>query len=102
MNDEYLESEDFGSGEFDPGSVYGSDSNDMMVEYIYHDLSPEEKIIFEHSTGYSGKPILSNPELRDKLDMTQGQLSYRKRKLREKIKEQMDELEKYSEDRSRV
>lgn len=96
MQDELVESEDVGAGMFEQNDVYGSGNDDEIVEYIYHDLSPEEKLIFEHSTGYSGKEILSNPELREKLDLTQGQLSYRKSKLVNKIKRKRDELERYN------
>lgn len=96
MQDELVESEDVGAGMFEQQDVYGSGTDDEIIEYIYHDLSPQEKLIFEHSTGYSGKEILSNPELRDKLGLTQGQLSYRKSKLVDKVKKKRDELERYN------
>lgn len=54
------------------------DAEDHLVDYIYHDLTPLQKQIFEHSTGYLGKPKLSGAEMMKKLNITQGQLSYQK------------------------
>lgn len=54
------------------------DAEDHLVDYIYHDLTPLQKSIFEHSTGYLGKPKLSGAEMMKKLNITQGQLSYQK------------------------
>ncbi len=86
---ELIQSEDVGAGLFERQSVWGSDTDDGMIDMIYYDLSPTDKLIFEHSTGYSGKPILSNAELRRKTGLTQGQLSYRKRQLVDKLKDHM-------------
>lgn len=90
LNPELVESSDVGAGLFEQTSVWGSDSGDGMVDLIYYDLDPKDKLIFEHTTGYSGKPILSNAQLRKKTGLTQGQLSYRKRKLVDKFKEVLD------------
>jgi DNA-directed RNA polymerase specialized sigma subunit len=54
------------------------DAEDHLVDYIYHDLTPLQKSIFEHSTGYQGKPKLSGDAMMKKLGITQGQLSYQK------------------------
>ena len=54
------------------------DAEDHLVDYIYHDLTPLQKSIFEHSTGYQGKPKLSGEAMMKKLNITQGQLSYQK------------------------
>lgn len=56
-----------------------------MIDYVYHDLSPVQKQIFEYTTGYGGKKPLSNPEITKKLKMTQGQLSYQKRLITNKF-----------------
>jgi DNA-directed RNA polymerase specialized sigma subunit len=89
MRPELIQSEDVGGGMFERQSVWGSDSEDGMVDMIYYDLDPIDKLIFEHSTGYSGKPVLNNTELMRKTGLTQGQLSYRKRKIVDKIKHLM-------------
>lgn len=56
-----------------------------MIDYVYHDLSPVQKQIFEYITGYGGKEPLSNPEITKKLKLTQGQLSYQKRLITNKF-----------------
>ena len=56
-----------------------------MIEFVYHDLSPTEKILFEFTTGYGGKPIIKNPEIMVKLKWDQNKLSYEKKKLADKI-----------------
>jgi DNA-directed RNA polymerase specialized sigma subunit len=66
---EFVESEDHPDAE---------DAEDHLVDYIYHDLTPLQKSIFEYSTGYQGKPKLSGSEIMKKLNITQGQLSYQK------------------------
>lgn len=54
------------------------DAEDHLVDFIYHDLTPLQKSIFEYSTGYQGKPKLSGQEIMKKLKITQGMLSYQK------------------------
>jgi DNA-directed RNA polymerase specialized sigma subunit len=66
---EFVESEEHPDAE---------DAEDHLVDYIYHDLTPLQKSIFEHSTGYGGKPRLSGDAMMKKLNITQGQLSYQK------------------------
>ena len=69
---EYVESE---GAYFDDGQ-----SPDMMVDFYHHGLSSQDKLLFEDITGYMGKPSLSNAQLMSKYRLSQGQLSYRKRK----------------------
>lgn len=56
-----------------------------MIDYIYYDLAPIQQKIFEFTTGYQGAPTLSNPEIMRKLKLTQGQLSYQKRLMTNRI-----------------
>lgn len=72
------------SGETPP-SFDQSEGSGGMVDFIYYDLAPMQKKIFEYTTGYGGKKVLSNPKLMKKLKLTQGQLSYQKRLLTDKI-----------------
>jgi len=51
-----------------------------LVDFYYHGLSPADQLLFEDITGYGGKRPLTNNELLRKYKLTQGQLSYRKRK----------------------
>jgi DNA-directed RNA polymerase specialized sigma subunit len=56
-----------------------------MVDFYYHGLAPDDKSLFEDITGYGGKRALSNSQLMSKYRLTQGQLSYRKRKFIDQI-----------------
>jgi len=66
--------------------IFDSPSDDVQtIDFIYNDLSPIQKKVFEHTTGYGGVATLSNPQLMKKLNLSQGQLSYQKRMLVNKI-----------------
>lgn len=69
------------SGEFNPATFPVADTQNPLVGFVYHDMSPHQQRLFEHITGYGGKDVLSNQEIMQKFDLTQGQLSYQKRKL---------------------
>lgn len=66
---EYIESEEHPDAD---------DTQDHLVDYIYHDLSPQQKLIFEHSTGYGGAKVLSSADAAKKLKITPGQHAYQK------------------------
>lgn len=59
------------------------------VSYAYHDLSPIQKKIFEHTTGWGGAKILDRVSLAKKLKITPAQLSYQKRKLVEELQSKL-------------
>lgn len=70
------------------GDFYASHDDgddDMLLSGIYMELTPDEKRLFEYTTGYNGTAVLSNSELQKKLGITLAQLSYRKNLLRKKI-----------------
>jgi DNA-directed RNA polymerase specialized sigma subunit len=72
------------SGEVPP--IFDTDSGESgMVDFVYNDLSPVQKQIFEHTTGYGGAQMLRNPQLMKRLNMSQGQLSYQKRLLVDRV-----------------
>jgi DNA-directed RNA polymerase specialized sigma subunit len=50
-----------------------------MIDFVYHDLAPEQQKVFEHTTGYGGAKVMDNAGMMKKLKLTQGQLSYQKR-----------------------
>lgn len=59
-----------------------------MLAYLYHDLSPQEKRLFELLTGYGGSPQASSAQvIMKRLGINQNQLSYQKKKLIKKIEE---------------
>ena len=49
---------------------------DNVIHYIYHDLTPVQQKIFEMKTGYMGQPVSKPADIRKKLKLSQGQLSY--------------------------
>jgi len=77
------------SGEFTPSSFPIADQEDPLVGFVFHDMAPKTQKLFASVTGYGGKPALSNPELMAKFKLTQGQLSYQKRKLTELFQDAM-------------
>jgi DNA-directed RNA polymerase specialized sigma subunit len=56
-------------------------ADDHLVDFIYHDLNPTQKKVFEYSTGYGGAPRKSGKEMMAELNLTQGQLSYMKNQI---------------------
>jgi hypothetical protein len=79
------------SGEFNPSSFPIADQEDPIVGFVYHDMAPKTQRLFEHITGYGGAPVMKNPELMKKFKLTQGQLSYQKRKLTQLFKGAMEQ-----------
>lgn len=50
---------------------------DAWTDYVYTDLPPTDKKIFEWRTGYGGKPILSNNEIARRLRLTPSAITQR-------------------------
>jgi DNA-directed RNA polymerase specialized sigma subunit len=65
-----------------PGELFVAETHDPRVDYVYSTLSPRQQAIFEHTTGYHGRPKLTNPKIMAKLGITQGVLSYEKTKIK--------------------
>jgi DNA-directed RNA polymerase specialized sigma subunit len=61
---------------FDAPALINSE-NDEWVQFVYHDLTTTDKLIFEHMTGYGGKKVLSNTEIAKKLNLSVGTLNNR-------------------------
>lgn len=57
------------------------------LDFIYHDLNDQDKVVFEHTTGYSGAAILSGASMQKQTGLTQGQISHSKRRIRSKVLE---------------
>jgi hypothetical protein len=52
-------------------------SNDEWATFVYHDLAPRDKLIFEHMTGFGGKKIIESDKIAKKLKITQPQINQR-------------------------
>ena len=61
------------------------DAEKVFIDFVYNDLVDQDKAVFEYTTGYGGKPILSAQQLMKKTHMTQGQISHSKRRIRKMV-----------------
>jgi DNA-directed RNA polymerase specialized sigma subunit len=52
-------------------------SNDEWLSFVYHDLIPRDKVIFEHKTGFGNKTVLENDKIAKKLNLSPAQLNNR-------------------------
>jgi len=60
-----------------------------ILNYIYYELSPREKVVFEHLTGWAGKPRLSEEEIALRVSATRERVKKLKAKIAEKIRGRM-------------
>lgn len=79
----YNRKELLSSGEFNPASFPITDQYDPLIDYVYFDMAPQKQELFEHLTGYGGKQILGTKQLMTRFGLTQGQLSYQKRQMKD-------------------
>ena len=64
-----------------PPGFESFDGDSAFIDFIYNDLHDQDKLVFEHTTGYGGNRILSAQDLMKKTGMTQGQISHSKRRI---------------------
>jgi hypothetical protein len=57
-------------------------------DLVYGELSPMDKVIFEHSLGYNGKRVLSNNDIAGKIKRTPGFVSQRKKIMQDTLDRQ--------------
>lgn len=55
--------------------------DDPKIDYLYHDLDPQDKIIFEFKTGYKGSPVLRLEEISKKTGLSVPMVSIRAGKI---------------------
>lgn len=73
--------------DFYGNSTRGESKDKVLVDYLYHELSGTQKVIFEHTFGYGGKEILNNKEIAKKLNMNEMQIHRLKKQMSQKVKE---------------
>lgn len=66
-----------------------TEDNDDWLHFVYHDLSPSDKLIFEHKVGFGNKQVLTNEEIAKKLNMPVSTVAQRVRVITQKIEEGM-------------
>ncbi len=64
-----------------------SDSNNIWVDYVYFDLDPIDKKIFEWSTGYGGAEKLKKKDIAQRLKISAPAVSLRINKIVSKLEE---------------
>ncbi len=62
---------------------FSSDGGEL--DFIYHDLNNQDRVVFEHTTGYMNSPILSTKQLVKASGLTSGQISHSKRRIKAKV-----------------
>lgn len=66
-------------------AVKQSDSERIWHEFVYHDLTPTDQVIMEHTLGMWGKPVLPKKEIAKRLRISPGAVTQRAAKIQEKI-----------------
>lgn len=70
------------------GNAITSENRDrVLADYLYHELHGKDKVIFEHTFGYAGKPILNNKQIAKKLKVNEMFVHRAKKNLSSKIRE---------------
>lgn len=60
-----------------------------VLGFIYYELSPQEKVVFEYLTGWAGKPKLPEEQIAAKIGATRERVKKLKAKIAAKIKQRM-------------
>jgi len=79
-----LGDDDDESGELMPG-VRKKSVEAVWADYVYHDLSDVDKVVFQHRTGYNSAPIKSNEEIARMLRISPAAVSQRANRLQAKM-----------------
>jgi len=73
------------SFDFYGNAVQAESKDKALADYLYQELEDKDKVIFEHTFGYAGKPILSNKDIAKKLNVNDMWITRRKRAMSNKI-----------------
>jgi hypothetical protein len=61
--------------------------NDAWMDFVYHDLGPNDQVIMEHALGLHGQPQLGTGAIAKKLGVTPGAVSQRLATIQSRIDE---------------
>ena len=88
MNEEMAGEVTASNADFDfYGNAKQIEHKDMaLANYLYQELDGKDKVIFEHTFGYGGKPILKNKELAVKLKTNEMFVHRAKKRLADKLR----------------
>ena len=64
---------------------------DPMIDFLYHDLEPRDKIVFQHRTGYRKAPILSVADVAKRIKVSPASVSNRALKIAKQLQTVMGE-----------
>lgn len=70
-----------------PPEIDMPDSMQDWQDYVYYDLSPTDRKIFEWRTGYNKKPTLGVSDIAKRLNMSAGRVTQRANKIAVKLEE---------------
>lgn len=87
----FVSASQFSSMEGAPTEAVESKLKEDWLEYVYHSLNDRDRVIFEHTVGYNGKPVLSGNELAKKLKVSPAYISQR----RTYIQRQIDRIKRH-------
>lgn len=73
--------------DFYGNSVTKEHSDKALVDYLYQELDGKDKVIFEHTFGFGGKPILNNKQIAKKVRSNEMFVHRAKKRLSDRIKE---------------
>ena len=57
----------------------------ILSDYLYHELDPKQKTIFEYTYGYNGKPKLTNSEIAKKMKVNDMYITRAQSKMGERL-----------------
>jgi DNA-directed RNA polymerase specialized sigma subunit len=70
--------------EFDFGVIEPNKTADL-VHYIYYELTPQEKVVFEGLTGFGGKPKMKSKEIAARIGVSPATVSNIKKSIAKKL-----------------
>jgi DNA-directed RNA polymerase specialized sigma subunit len=74
-------------GDYSKGDTFDEERDRDLIDFIYYELAPEEKLVYEYLTGKYGKPKLKATDIAQKLSMSDAKISRIRSRIAEKIEQ---------------